>query len=630
MSLRALLPALALLGCSEYNLAGEEKPTPGGEETGTPPCTPPDPACTDSADPDTGEDTPIDTSPVDVDDCEAPTAEAGTVTILDDCIGTGSEPVADPYDLQIEYSYTSDGYGPVVKPSVTNLTDDNGDGMVDTNDIPDMVFTVYGSGSLVALSGDYSGEIFRLSGWQGAGDVVTADVNADGDTDICGFDAGGRVQCVDNTGALIWRSTVATYNGYPHITACDLDQDGKPEVIGDNQVINGEDGTLAFTLASSGGYSVPVCADLDQDGTAEILLGNGVFSHTGAREWSMGGGGYSTMSAVVNTDSDTKAEVFLATDRLYLYEDNGALINSAALPTQLPGPPCAADFDGDGAVEIAVPSSTAFYMYDTNGTLLWQAAMQDYSGLAGCSGYDMDGDGIYEVLFADEVAVRLYDGRTGTVLYESYAHNSGTLFEYPVVADVDLDGSAEIIVAENLGSRVGITVYGHGGDGWPAAGPTWASHDFAVTNIEADGSVPVTPDASWNKYNVFRARPAMDEPNLADLTGAIVGVCVADCIDGPVKVSLAVSNQGAVDIEAGVPWAFYKDDAGVRTLITTGTLPLVPAGVTLASFEIQVGSADVGSTGFVIGLNDSGSGVVTDGECDKTNNEIVYTEPACP
>jgi len=157
MSLRALLPALALLGCSEYNLAGEEKPTPGGEETGTPPCTPPDPACTDSADPDTGEDTPIDTSPVDIDDCEAPTAEAGTVTILDDCIGTGSEPVADPYNLQIEYSYTSDGNGPVVKPSVTNLTDDNGDGMVDTNDIPDIVFTVYGSGSLVALSGDYWG-----------------------------------------------------------------------------------------------------------------------------------------------------------------------------------------------------------------------------------------------------------------------------------------------------------------------------------------------------------------------------------------------------------------------------------------------------------------------------------------
>lgn len=268
-------------------------------------------------------------------------------------------------------------------------------------------------------------------------------------------------------------------------------------------------------------------------------------------------------------------------------------------------------------------------MYDTDGTLLWQSAMQDNSGLAGCSGYDMDGDGTYEVLFADEVAVRLYDGATGAVLYESFAHNSGTLYEYPVIADVDKDGSAEIIIAENLGARTGITVYGHAGDGWPASGPTWPSHDFAVTNINADGSIPRTPEASWLKYNVFRARPAVDDPSAADLFGSVVDICIADCNNGPIKVAIQVNNQGAVDVAAGTPWAFYRNDSGTLTLVTTGTLPDIPMGRSTDSFEISVTPADIGSNGFIIRLNDDGTGLNAASECSSDNNEITWSDSIC-
>lgn len=277
-----------------------------------------------------------------------------------------------------------------------------------------------------------------------------------------------------------------------------------------------------------------------------------------------------------------------------------------------------------------MPSGTKFYMFDTDGSQLWAATMQDNSGLAGCSGYDMDGDSIYEVLFADEVAVRLYDGATGAVLYESYAHNSGTLFEYPVIADVDLDGSAEILMAENLGALQGITVYGHAGDGWPASGPTWPTHDFAVTNIEADGTIPAVPEESWLKYNVFRARPAVDDPASPDLTGRVVDVCVADCDNGPIKISVQVENQGGADIAVGVPWALYGVTAGVRTLITTGTLEAVASGASTASFEIEVAPAQMGENGFVVVLDDDGAGGGVLTECDDDNNELEYTDTFCP
>jgi hypothetical protein len=620
VSLLALVAA-----CSDYQVKGETT-DPGGLDTSVPDCPPTIPDCVDTDDTDVIDDT----APENPSDCDVTSAPARAVAVLDECTGTGGGgEVSDPYNLHIEYQYTSAASGPVVKTSITNLTDDNGDGRADDDDIPDIVFTVYQANELVALSGDGSGELFIKSGWQGAGDIATADVDNDGSVDICGFDPSGHVQCADADGNIEWTSTGTTSNGYPHITICDVDQDGLPEVIGDTQVVNGEDGSRAFSLTGAAAYTVPVCADLDQDGQSEIILGDNVYNSHGTLEWTMAGAGSSAMAAVVNADGDDNAEVFLAADKLYLYDDDGSLLNATPIPTQTPGPPCAADFDGDGEVEVAVPAGSAFYMFDTDGSLLWQAAMQDFSGLAGCSGYDMDGDGIYEVLFADEVALRMYDGQTGAVLYESYAHNSGTLFEYPVIADVDKDGSAEIVVAENLGVLAGITVYGHAGDGWPASGPTWPVHDFAVTNINADGSVPQHPEASWLKYNVFRARPAVDDPSSADLRGSVVDLCVADCDDGPAIVSLQVENQGAVDIAAGTPWTFYRNDAGTLTVVTGGTLPAIPTGMAIDSFEISILPTDIGTNGFIIGLDDAGSGVDASGECDATNNQVVWGDSIC-
>jgi hypothetical protein len=612
---RLSLLCLTLAACSDYAIKGHDTPPGGGDDTDV------------TVDTDDTEDTDV---VVDPDDCDLDSAPAGPMEVSSACTGSTRGTVTDPYNLSIEYQYTSDLSGVVIKPSVINLTDDNGDGATDTADIPDIVFTVYGANELVALSGDYSGELFRKSGWYGAGGIATADVNGDGEPDICGFDTSLRVQCTDSAGNLEWTSSGASGNYYPEITVCDLDEDGTPEVIGDTQVINGVTGATEFTLTWDGTYTVPVCADLDQDGRSEIILGRTVFDDKGKVKWTMASSGGSNMAAVVNADADDDAEVFLASDKLYLYDTDGKLLNSSALPGANPGPPCAADFDGDGEVEIAVPDATTFSMFDTDGTKLWSATMQDYSGLAGCSGYDMDGDGIYEVLFADEVAVRLYDGATGGVLYSSTAHNSGTLFEYPVVADVDQDGSAEIIVAENLGALNGVTVYGHGGDGWPKAGPTWATHDFAVTNVDPDGHVPQVPEPSWLKYNVFRARPAIDNPSTPDLFGEIVDVCAADCDNGPVEVSVQVKNQGAADLAAGLPWTFYRNDGGVLTQVTHGVLPAITAGTAAACFEILVTPDDLGDDGFVVGLDDSGSGVDGAEECDAMNNRIAYTDEICP
>jgi len=61
-----------------------------------------------------------------------------------------------------------------------------------------------------------------------------------------------------------------------------------------------------------------------------------------------------------------------------------------------------ADFDGDGQAEIGWGENHSFYMYELDGTAQWTQTFQTTSSLAGCSGFDVDGDGAYEALFADE------------------------------------------------------------------------------------------------------------------------------------------------------------------------------------------------------------------------------------
>jgi hypothetical protein len=559
---------------------------------------------------------------------------AGVVDILEECSGTSTSIVDDPWNAAIEWQYTvSSGSGVIVMPAVGNLTDDNGDGRVDEDDTPDIAFSTWSSNTLVALNGDGTGELFEISGFDGQGGVTIADVDSDGTPDIVAIETGGRIAAVDATGSIKWTSATFPMMAYPQPTVADLDNDGEVEVIGDVGVVEGTDGRTVATLSGmTNSWRTPVAADLDQDGQQEIILANKVFDMDGNTLWTNSGTGSGNFAAVADVDGDPGGEVFFVSNGMaYLHDDDGSLITSFPVPGGvIPGPPAIADFDGDGQVELAVPNSTQISVFETDGTLDWSARMQDNSGLAGCSGYDVNGDGAYEVLFADEIAFRIYDGATGAILYENTNHSSGTVWEYPVIADVDNDGSAEIVVADNGGAWHGITVFGHAGSvGWPKSGTTWATHDFAVTNIEADGHVPSPPDPSWQIYNVFRARPSVDDPSSADLVVSITDVCVADCDYGPVELGIQVANQGGADVDAGTIVAIYADD-GVPRLISTVTLPAIPAGTLLDGIQVDLGPEDVGDYGFLAVVDDDGTGTDDVGECDETNNTDMWTDVFCP
>lgn len=558
---------------------------------------------------------------------------AAAVPIVAACEAPAPVPVTDPWNLAVEYQYTTVGDGVVVMPAVGNLNDDDGDGLVTEADTPDIAFTTYITNTLVAVDGATGAVLFEASGFDGVGGVTIADVDADGSPEIVAFQRGEHVVAVDATGTIEWTSAAFVTAGFPVIAVGDLDGDGYPEVVGDLAVLDGRTGgTVGQLEYQTSPYRTPILADLDQDGQQEVILGNLVADLHGTTLWTNAGTGFSSLGAVADIDGDPGGEVFFASDgTCIVHDDDGTVLTSFALPPGNPGPPAVADFDGDGAIEIAIPTRDAISVFRPDGTLVWSAPTTDVSGFSGCSGYDVDGDGAYELFYADEEDFYIFDGATGAVLYTNPDHSSETLWEYPVIADMDGDGSAEVVLASSYtwpeGTWKGVTVLGHVGDGWAPAGPTWATHDFAVTNLDPDGHVPSPPIPSWQAYNVFRARPQVDGLALADLVVAITDVCVQDCTYGPVRVAIQATNQGGRDVGAGVVANTYAvDDDVTLRLVDSVTLPALPAGTRAEGIEVALDPADAGRQGFEVRIDEPDG----ERECDESNNADAWRDGFCP
>jgi hypothetical protein len=97
----------------------------------------------------------------------------------------------------------------------------------------------------------------------------------------------------------------------------------------------------------------------------------------------------------------------------------------------------------------------------------------------------------------------------------STPRRSGTVLEYPVVADIEDDASAEILVVSNtliVGGPLEYTVQAVRDiqDRWVQGRRICNQHTYHVTNVREDGTIPQDEPKHWNLLNTFRTQAQIE------------------------------------------------------------------------------------------------------------------------
>ncbi len=304
------------------------------------------------------------------------------------------------------------------------------------------------------------------------------------------------------------------------------------------------------------------------------------------------------------------------------------------------GRPSISDFDNDGELEIAVHGGTEFagrlQVIDNDLiNTLWVLSTNDVSGATGATAFDFNGDGESEVIYRDEGQFYIVNGATGTVL-ETFPCTSGTVVEYPVVADINADGQTEIVCncggTPNVVNVARITAWSSAGAPWVAARPVWNQHTYFNTNIEDNLNIPIVQQQPHlvgdGDLNYFLQQYANPENPLPDAT---VEVDSLSCGNGFLQATFEVCNIGDQVLSYQTPIVVYDNDprVGPAVVLTSGltlgeslqpdSCLLITIELPLLPNEYHVGVNDDGSLSTPFDLPDDFP-VSPIAECDYLNN----------
>jgi hypothetical protein len=473
---------------------------------------------------------------LDVDDDPDPDPDECKV-VDDDGVGVCTDQAPpDSFDPVTEWEWWGeDGYTEcAVTPLVANFTDDDDNGEVDLCDTPDVLVVADDSSATAGA------RMYLLDGGGGAVHFefdsmvdhsptpAIGDIDGDGLVEVVttkwsytGSDyVDPQVIAFEHDGSVKWTSSVTIDSSFVWATTvalADLDNDGEVDIVVGRKILDNE-GYLheAFsrTQIVGTGYAVasPVPADLDGDGDLEIIYGRVAYHHDGEVYYEQPALETSGFAQVADMDDDPEPEILITGKYgITLLEHDGSVIYLNQRPTgadtshlNWTRPAAIHDLDDDDSPEYMLSSKEQYSAYNVDASIMWSAPVLDGSGAAAGTAFDFLGDGTAEAMYGDETNVFVFDGANGNVLLQ-IPRGSWTAIEFPSVADVDNDGSAEILVA-NVNTAATVHVIADAEDRWIPARRIWNQHAYHVTNVREDGTIPQFQSPSWESLNTFRTQ----------------------------------------------------------------------------------------------------------------------------
>ncbi len=267
--------------------AGDGGTCVGGAATRTGKCLPKPPICTTSGDAGTG----------------AGDAGAG-VTCLEKC---EYHPPATAFDPELKYSWggdTSSAYTTdvMMTPIVVELDDDNCDGKVNADDIPEIAFVTFSGGAYQSsgtlhvtsiVGGKFVDKWSKPDAVGGSSGLAAGDLDGDGVAEIVAClpppsttDHNTGVIAYKADGSVLWTQTDTTkvHCGYEYPAIADPDHTGSPEVLVGLTLLDGKTGAVLKELdpATGAGTRLTGFSDIDGDGKLDVVEGRRVFRTDGS------------------------------------------------------------------------------------------------------------------------------------------------------------------------------------------------------------------------------------------------------------------------------------------------------------------------------------------------------------
>ena len=314
------------------------------------------------------------------------------------------------------------------------------------------------------------------------------------------------------------------------INSADFDENGVYEIYAGHDVLNSTTGEFLFRGLNSGCFENANCdmvhsiaADILPSEGLELITGKYIYSldinnnvdttgNTAAR-FVMDDPVEDGFCGIADFDLDGQPEIVVL--RKNVYGDGGlwvvdpltgSVISSADISAERAGLPCIGDIDNDCIPEITFVTQNQLqaYRFDGTNTLkrIFQKEIIDQSGAVAPTLFDFDQDGMNEIIHHDHEYLRIIRGTNGSTI-DSFRLNNGTAFDFPVVADVDMDGQAEILVNgyRDDWQKQQIFCFESGDGRWAPARSVWNQSAYNVVNVNDDLTIPrevQNPSAFFN------------------------------------------------------------------------------------------------------------------------------------
>jgi hypothetical protein len=424
----------------------------------------------------------------------------------------------------------------------------------------------------------------------------------------------------------------------------DLEGDGNAEIVIGNLIVSANGVVIAslgegvaddFRPISSRNTSTLAELDPQIPGLEIIANGSQVFDRQGRLLWR---GECQGFSAVSDLDRDGAQELIcIGGGKVYRYDPKGVNVWVKDLPQNpnLPpidparfrgGAPNIGNFGEDEKLEIGTAGGDYYVVYRHDGTVLWQSLSKDRSSHStGSTVFDFNGNGNVEVVYNDEEKLRIYSGSDGRILFEADNY-SGTLWEYPVVANIDSSPSVEIVVsapgsARNDPNQGGIKVFFDPSGKWVTSRRVWNQYSYYPSIVTDKLQIPATPPSTGAGFRV-NVQEKLQLPDKVSAPDIAVVRQIRDYRDGSGSISgrYLVKNLGQVD--SGDQWSLMISsvaaDGGSQEIAEFPGQNLGAGQFTF--FDVQLNTLEDGHDRMVARISHRAGNPVH--ECSDENNSV--------